>query len=95
VRIVYENLNKLREDVARLVNEGKVVIWWWHIKPLHSVQRHEILNALCYGSLIKPDKKVEGRYVAWSKLTENGRLIRVVFEVQKIDGIYIQVVTAF
>jgi len=95
VKIVYGDLNKLREDVIKLVNEGRVKIWWWHIKPLHSVTRGEITNALLYGAPLRLDRDVQGRYVVWSKLTEDGRCIRVVFEVWKINGEFVLVVTAF
>jgi len=33
--------------------------------------------------------------VVWSRLTEGGRLIRAVFEIQKINGELVVVVTAF
>lgn len=51
------------------------------------------VNTRC--STLRPDREVEGRYVTWSRLTEDGRLIRVVFEVQKINGERMVVVTAF
>lgn len=95
MRVKFEDMGELRRHVIELVNGEKVKIKWEHIRPRHDVQRHEILAALCYGTPLKPDREVEGRYVTWSKLTEDGRLIRVVFEVQKIDGELVLVVTAF
>jgi len=72
-----------------------VLIKWKHIKRYHDVQGHEIFNALRYGVALKPDREVEGRYVIWSRLTEDKRLIRVVFKIWKINGEYVVVVTAF
>jgi hypothetical protein len=51
------------------------------------------VNTRC--STLRPDREVEGRYVTWSRLTEDGRLIRGIFEVQKINGERVVVVTAF
>lgn len=95
MRIVYEDLNELRRDVEKLVNDDKVVIRWWHIRPLHEIKRHEIIRALLHGVPLKPDREIEGRYVTWSKFTETGVLIKVVFEVWKADGQSVVVVTAF
>ncbi|MBA7593909.1 hypothetical protein ES703_00843 [subsurface metagenome] len=95
MRLKFEDMRELRRRVVELVNEEKVMIRWEHIRPRHDVRRHEILVALRYGTPLKPDREVEGRYVTWSKLTEEGRVIRVVFEVQKINGELVVVVTAF
>jgi len=96
MRIIYEDLRKLREDVTRLVNEDKVEIWWWHIKPIHGIiRRHEIISTLLYGAPLRSDKEIEGRYVIWSRFTEDGRLLRVVFQVKKVNGTRVVVVTAF
>jgi len=95
MRLKIEDMGELRKRVVELVNEEKVKIRWSHIRPRHDVQRHEILVSLLYGTPLKPDREVERRYVTWSKLTEEGRLIRVVFEVQKINGELVVVVTAF
>ena len=95
MRLKFEDMRELRRRVVELVNEEKVMIRWEHIRPRHDLQRHEILVALRYGTPLKPDREVEGRYVTWSKLTEEGRVIRIVFEVQKINGELVVVVTAF
>ena len=95
MRLKFEDMRELRKRVVELVNQEKVRIRWNHIRPHHDVRRHEILATLLYGALLKPDMKVEGRYIAWSRLTEKGRLVRVVFEVQKINGELVVVVTAF
>ena len=95
MRLKFEDMRELRKRVVELVNEEKVEIRWEHIRPRHDVRRQEILVALRYGTPLKPDREVEGRYVTWSKLTEEGRVIRVVFEVQKINGELVVVVTAF
>jgi methionine-rich copper-binding protein CopC len=95
MRLKFEDMCELRRRVVELVNQEKVRVKWEHIRPSHDVRRHEIFMALRYGTLLKPDKEVEGRYVTWSSLTEDGRVIRVVFEVQKIDGELVVVVTAF
>ena len=93
--VKFEDMLELRKRVVELVNEDKVLIKWYHIRSCHDVQGHEVLNALRYGTLPKPDVKEGGRYVTWSRLTENRVLIRVVFEVQKINGERLVVVTAF
>ena len=95
MRLKFEDMRELKKRVVELVNEEKVKIRWDHIRPHHDVRRHEIFATLRYGTPLKPDREVEGRYVAWSRLTEEGRLIRAVFEVQKIDGELVVVVTAF
>lgn len=95
MRLKFEDMRELRKRVVELVNEEKVMIRWEHIRPRHDLRRHEILVALRYGTPLKPDREVEGRYVTWSKLTEEGRVIRIVFEVQKINGELVVVVTAF
>lgn len=95
MRLKFEDMRELRRRVVELVNEEKVMIRWEHIRPRHDLRRHEILVALRYGTPLKPDREVEGRYVTWSKLTEEGRVIRIVFEVQKINGELVVVVTAF
>jgi len=95
MRLKFEDMRELRKRVVELVNQEKVRIRWNHIRPRHDVRRHEILAALRYGVPLKPDREVKERYIAWSRLTEEGRLIRVVFEVQKIDGEFVVVVTAF
>lgn len=95
MRVKFEDMRELRRRVVELLNEHKVMIRWEHIRPRHDVREHEILAALRYGTPLKPDLEVDGRHVVWSKLTEDGRLIRVVFEVQKIDGELVIVVTAF
>jgi len=95
MRLKFEDMRELRRRVVELVNEEKVRIRWEHIRPRHDLRRHEILVALRYGTPLKPDREVEGRYVTWSKLTEEGRVIRIVFEVQKINGELVVVVTAF
>jgi hypothetical protein len=94
MRLKFEDMRRLRECVIELVTQEKVEIKWKHIKPRHGVRRHEIMAALRYGAALKPDREVEGRYVTWSRLTGEERLIRVVFEVQKIDGELVVVVTA-
>jgi len=91
----FEDMRELRKRVVELVNDNKVAIKWHHIRARHGVRRHEILTALCHGVPLKPDIEVEGRYVTWSKLTEEERVIRVVFAVQKIDGEQVVVATAF
>jgi len=95
MRLKFEDMCELRRRVVELVDQEKVRIKWEHIRPSHDVRRHEIFAALRYGTPLKPDREVEGRYVTWSSLTEDGRVIRVVFEVQKIDGELVVVVTAF
>lgn len=95
MKLKFEDMRELRRRVVELVNEEKVMIRWEHIRPRHDLRRHEILVALRYGTPLKPDREVEGRYVTWSKLTEERRVIRVVFEVQKINGELVVVVTAF
>jgi hypothetical protein len=91
----YEDLEKLREEVKWLVQEGRIRILWHHIKPLHPcVTKAEVLNGLLYG-LYKHDRERRGRYVAWSKLTRPPRLLRVVFEVRRMNGKFVVVVTAF
>lgn len=95
MRLKFEDMRELRRRVVELVNEEKVRIRWEHIRPRHDLRRHEIMVALRYGTPLKPDREVEGRYVTWSKLTEEGRVIRIVFEVQKINGELVVVVTAF
>ena len=95
MKLKFEDMRELRRRVVELVNEEKVMIRWEHIRPRHDLRRHEILVALRYGTPLKPDREVEGRYVTWSKLTEEGRVIRIVFEVQKINGELVVVVTAF
>ena len=95
MRLKFEDMEELRRRVVELVNEDRVQIKWSHIKSRHDVRRHEILMALRHGAPLKPDREVEGRYVTWSSLTEAGRLIRVVFEIRKINGEYVVVVTAF
>jgi len=95
VRLKFGNMRELRERVVELVNQEKVRIRWDHIRPHHDVRGHEVLAALRYGTPLEQDREVEGRYVTWSRLTEDGRLIRVVFEVQKIDGELVVVVTSF
>jgi hypothetical protein len=91
----FEDMRELRKRVVELVNDNKVLIRWDHTRPRHDVLGHEIINALRYGTPPKADREVEGRYVTWSRLTEDKRLIRVVFEVQKINGERVVVVTAF
>lgn len=95
MRLKFEDMRELRKRAVELANEEKVRIRWDHIRPSHDVRRHEVLATLLYGTPLKPDREVDGRYVVWSRLTEDGRLIRVVFEVQKIDGELVVVVTAF
>lgn len=95
MRVKFEDMGELRRRVVELVDQEKVRIKWDHIRPRHDVREHEIMAALRYGTPLKPDMEVEGRYVTWSSLTEEGRLVRVVFEVQKIDGELVVVVTAF
>lgn len=95
MRLKFDDMRELRKRVVELVNQEKVRIRWEHIRPRHDVREHEILVALRYGTPLKPDREVEGRYVTWSSLTEEGRLVRVVFEVQKINGELVVVVTAF
>lgn len=95
MRVKFEDMKELRKKVVELVNEEKVQIKWGHIRSRHDMQGYEIFNTLRHGTPPKPDKKVEGRYVTWSRLTEDGRLIRVVFEIQKKDGEQVVVVTAF
>ncbi len=95
MRLKFEDMGELRRRVVELVNENKVLIKWEHIRRYHDVQGHEIFNALRYGLPPQPDAKEEGRYVTWSRLTEDGRLIRVVFEIQRRNGDYVVVVTAF
>jgi len=93
--VKFEHMEELRRRVVELVDEERVRIKWGHIRTRHDVRRHEILIALRYGTPLKLDQKVEGRYVTWSRLTENGRLVRVVFEVRKTNGECLVVVTAF
>ncbi|MFH1821119.1 MAG: hypothetical protein ABH852_01580 [Methanobacteriota archaeon] len=95
MRVKFEDMEELRKWVVELVNDDKVQIKWGHIRSRHDVRKQEILMALCYGTPLKPDRKMEERYVTWSRLTEDGRLIRVVFEVHKINGEHVVVVTAF
>ena len=95
MRLKFEDMGELRKRVVELVNQNNVTIKWDHIRPLHDVRGHEIFNALRYGSPLRPDREVKGRYVTWSRLTEEGRLVRVVFEIQKIDRENVVVVTAF
>lgn len=95
MRMKFEDMRELRRRVVELVDQEKVQIKWSHIRLRHDVRRHEILMALRHGTPLKPDMKVDGRYVIWSRLTEDGRLIRVVFEIRRINGEYVVVVTAF
>ena len=95
MRLKFEDMCELRRRVVELVNQEKVQIKWSHIRSRHDIRRHEIFMALRHGTPLKPDREVKGRYVTWSRLTEGGRLIRVVFEVRKINGEYVVVVTAF
>ena len=91
----YEDLEKLKEEVRWLVQQGRVKILWRHIKPLHPyVTKIEVLNGLLYG-LYKHDREHRGRYVAWSKLAYPPRLLRVVFEIRHANGKFVVVVTAF
>jgi len=95
MRLKFEDMRELRRRVVELVDQEKVQIKWSHIRLRHDVRRHEILMALRHGTPLKPDMKIDGRYVIWSRLTEDGRLIRVVFEIRRINGEYVVVVTAF
>ena len=95
MRLKFEDMKELHRRVVELVDQEKVQIKWGHIRSRHDVRRHEILMALRHGTPLKLDMKVDGRYVTWSRLTEDGRLIRVVFEIRKINGKYVVVVTAF
>ncbi len=95
MRLKFDDMRELKERVVELVDEGRVEIIWSHIRARHDVRRHEILMALRHGSPLKPDKVVEGRYVVWSRLTEERRLARVVFEIQRVNGEKLVVVTAF
>ena len=95
MRVKFDDMRELRRRVVELVDQEKVQIKWSHISLRHDARRHEILMALRHGTPLKPDMKVDGRYVTWSRLTEDGRLIRVVFEIRRINGEYVVVVTAF
>jgi len=91
----YEDLERLKEEVRWLVQQGRVKILWCHIKSLHpQVTKTEILNGLVYG-LYKHDREHRGRYIAWSRLTHPPRLLRVVFEIRHTNGKSVIVVTAF
>lgn len=94
-RVKFEDMDELRQRVIDLLDKDRVVIRWSHIRVRHEVGGHEIRAALRYGAPLKPDKEVEGRYVVWSRLTEAGRLIRVVFEIREVNGGLVVVVTAF
>lgn len=94
-RVIYNDLRKLRETVTKLVYENRLVIQERHIRSLHEVKGFEIIYALLYGTPIKHDKEVKGRYVTWSKFTKERKLIRVIFEIINSDGEYINVVSAF
>lgn len=93
--VKFEDMLELGKRVVGLANEDKVQINWKHIRSRHNVRRHEILMALRYGTPLKPDLEREGRYVTWSRLTEDRRLIRVVFEILKTNVENVVVVTAF
>ena len=87
---------ELKTRVQELVYKEKYVILWNHIKQYHpNITEQEIINGLIYG-LYKPDKKIEGRYMSWSKFTSPVRLIRIVFEIHGTpDNEIVHVITAF
>ncbi len=89
-------LTELKRHVQELIYKEKYVIPWNHIKRQHpNITEQEILNGLIYG-LCKPDKKIEGRYISWSKFTSPVRLIRIVFEIRGTpDNEIVHVITAF
>lgn len=89
-------LTELKTHVQELIYKEKYSIPWTHIKQQHpNITKQEILNGLIYG-LYKPDKKIEGRYMSWSKFTSPVRLIRIVFEIRGTpDNEIVHVITAF
>ncbi|PWB54214.1 MAG: hypothetical protein C3F06_04960 [Candidatus Methanoperedenaceae archaeon] len=89
-------LTEIKTHVQALIYKEKYVIPWNHIKQQHpNITEQEILNGLIYG-LYKSDKKIEGRYVSWSKFTSPVRLIRIVFEIRGIpENEIVHVITAF
>ena len=89
-------LTEIKTHVQELVYKEKYSIPWHHIKRYHpNITKQEILNGLIYG-LYKPDKKIAGRYMSWSRFTSPVRLIRIVFEIRGTPGNEIvQVITAF
>lgn len=96
MRLEFEDMGELRKHVIELVLNDKIVILWKHIRAHHpEMKKSEITNTLLHGAPIRPDGETEGRYIVWSKLTVDRRLIRVVFEVHKTDVEYVLVVSAF
>ncbi len=89
-------MNELKICVQELVYEEKYVVLKRHIKLHHpSITEQEILNGLIYG-LYKPDRDIEGRYISWSRFTNPGKLIRIVFEIHEdADNQFVLVITAF
>lgn len=92
-KIEYEDMEGLRSDVEKLLEEERYKIRWSKIRRKHpGVRKWHILTCLRIG-YIRPDRDVEKRYVAWGRI--RGRLMRTAFEVQKVDGKLLLVVTAF
>lgn len=95
MRVIYEDLEKLRRDVTALVFKHKYEILWHHIKRSHpGISEMEILNALLYGKYAC-DMRTEGRYISWSRFAYSRRLLRVVFEVHRANEELVLVITAF
>lgn len=89
-------LTEIKTLVQELIHKEKYTIPWNHIKQRHpNIMEQEILNGLIHG-LYKPDNKIEGRYISWSKFTSPIRLIRIVFEIRGTrDNEIVHVITAF
>lgn len=92
-KIEYEDIEKLRNDVEKLLNEGRYEIRWSHIKGRHpDVRKWDIMHCLRIG-YIRPDRRIDGRYVAWARIRE--KLMRSAFEVRKANGKLLLIITAF
>ena len=87
---------KLKELVKELIYNEKYAIQWQHIRSRHpNITESDIINGLLYG-LYKPDREIDGRYLAWSRMNYPPRLIRIVFEVNETNiGSLVRIITAF
>jgi len=85
-----KDLQKLKEEIKRLVEERKVRVRWRHIRAFHpEITQADINEGLIYG-WYKANGKHPGRYLSW--VLARGRLVRVVFELK--EG-FVVVVSAF
>lgn len=92
-KIEYKNMKKLRSDIEKLLKKERYRIRWDHIKKKHpGIRKRDLLHCLRAG-YIRPDSHIKRRYVAWVRI--RGKLMRSSFEVRRINGKLLLIITAF